>query len=74
MPIVRIELWDENTLELKKRLARDVTKAVAVNVKCPEQAVTVIITEVPKDNWSIGAETATDYCKRLGIPAGKGNS
>ncbi|MDD5258341.1 MAG: tautomerase family protein [bacterium] len=67
MPMVRIELWDQNDADFKRKLARDVTKVVAENVKCPEQAVSVVITEVPKENWAIGGELATDYCQRLGI-------
>jgi 4-oxalocrotonate tautomerase len=67
MPMVRIEVWDKNEALSKKKLAKDVTKVVADNVKCPENAVTVIITEVSKDNWATGGEMATDYCQRMGI-------
>ena len=63
MPIVRIEVWEARTRDSKKKLVKDVTKAVAENVGCPQKAVTVVITEVPKDNWSAGGTLSSDCFK-----------
>jgi 4-oxalocrotonate tautomerase len=67
MPIVRVEIWNNESAEFKRKLAQDVTSVVARHIGCPGQAVTVIFTEVPKENWAIGGELATDLCERLKI-------
>ncbi len=56
MPIVRVEVWKGRSQEVKKALANDVTAAVVKNIGCQSEAVTVIIDEVEKENWFIGAQ------------------
>ncbi|MBN1824018.1 MAG: 2-hydroxymuconate tautomerase family protein [Endomicrobiales bacterium] len=63
MPIVRVEIWEGRNRELKKNLSKDITQAMVKHLGCPEKAVSVVITDVPKDNWAIGGELASDAFK-----------
>jgi 4-oxalocrotonate tautomerase len=60
MPVVRIEIWEKQSAEFKRNMAKDITKIVTEHVKCPDKAVTVIFEEIPKENWAIGGELACD--------------
>jgi 4-oxalocrotonate tautomerase len=60
MPLVTIDIWEGRTVEQKRELARAVTSAVVGALGCPEEAVEVIIRDVPKINWAIGGKLASD--------------
>jgi len=60
MPLVTIDIWEGRTVEQKRKLVRAVTSAVAGAIGCPEEAVEVIIRDVPKINWATGGELASD--------------
>jgi len=51
MPVVKIGLWAGRDKETKKKLIENVTKTVCETVGCPQQAVIVIIEDIPKENW-----------------------
>lgn len=60
MPIVRIEMWAGRPAETKKKLIENVTKTVCDTVGCPSEAVTVVITDIPKENWGQAGKPAND--------------
>lgn len=60
MPIVRVELWKGRDKETKADLIKKVTAAVSESVNCPQKAVTVVITDIEKENWGQGGEQASD--------------
>ncbi len=60
MPLVRVEIWSGRTPEVKKQLAEAITNAVVEHIGCTAQGVTVIIDEVPKENWVIGGKTCQE--------------
>ena len=51
MPIVKIEMWSGRDAATKDKLIQNVTKTVCDTVKCPPEAVTVVIEDIPKENW-----------------------
>ncbi|MFH1387419.1 MAG: tautomerase family protein [bacterium] len=51
MPIVKIGLWAGRDKETKKKLIESVTKSVCDTVKCPPEAVIVVLEDIPKENW-----------------------
>jgi len=60
MPFVTIDIWEGRTVEQKRKLAMAVTSAVAEAIGCPEEAVEIVIRDVPKINWSTGGKLACD--------------
>lgn len=60
MPFVTIDIWEGRTVEQKRKLARAITSAVAEAIGCPEEAVEIVIRDVPKTNWSTGGKLACD--------------
>lgn len=51
MPHVIIKLLAGRSEEQKTRLAEEVTKAVMAGTNCAEQAVSVSIQDIAKDDW-----------------------
>lgn len=51
MPVVKIEMWAGRDEKAKDKLIQNVTKTVCETIGCPPEAVTVIINDVPKENW-----------------------
>lgn len=60
MPIVQVEILEGRSIEQKRKLAEKVTDAVVESINCPRDAVSVIIREMKKDNYSIGGTLWTD--------------
>jgi 4-oxalocrotonate tautomerase len=60
MPIVEVYLWEGRDKDTKKKLVEKVTDAVVDVIKCPKEAVTVLISESPKDNWGLGGKLASE--------------
>ena len=58
MPIVRIELWPGRDTATKEKLIKKITQDVSEIAKCPTEAVTVVIQDIPKENWGIAGEQA----------------
>ena len=51
MPIVRIEMWPGRTQIAKNQLMTDMVDVVVKNCGCPASAVTVVLTEIPREQW-----------------------
>lgn len=62
MPIVRVEMWSGRSHECKVKLAKAITDVVVKELACPVQAVTVVLEEVPKENWVIGGQACVEPC------------
>ncbi len=59
MPIVRIGMWSGRDAATKEKLIQNVTNTICDTVKCPPEAVTVIIDDIPKENWGIAGKPAS---------------
>ncbi|MFH1783436.1 MAG: 2-hydroxymuconate tautomerase [bacterium] len=60
MPIVTIEMFEGRSVEQKKKTAKEVTKVVAGGVGCTENDVIVLFRDIPKQNWAMGGELASE--------------
>jgi len=58
MPIIKVEMWAGRDKETKKKLIENVTKTVCETIKCPPEAVIVVIEDIPKENWGQKGEQA----------------
>lgn len=60
MPIVQIELLEGRTVEQKRVLAEKVTEAIMEAVSCPKEAISIIIRDMPKENYAKAGVLAID--------------
>ncbi|MEM2405220.1 MAG: 2-hydroxymuconate tautomerase family protein [Candidatus Methanomethylicia archaeon] len=67
MPVVHVYVWSGFSSEAKKKVIADITKAF-VELGIPFEAVEVIIHEVPKENWGVGGEQASEKLKHVKPP------
>lgn len=62
MPVVNVSLWKGRDLETKEKIIEGITK-VFTDLGIPADEVTVILNEIPKENWGIGGEQASKKFK-----------
>ncbi len=55
VPVVQVNVWSGISSENKKKIVEGITK-VFVDIGIPPQAVTIIISEAPKENWALGGK------------------
>ena len=64
MPIVHVNVWKGFGQEKAKTVIQKITK-VFVDLGIPEQAVEVIVYEIPKSHWGIGGVPASEKFKDI---------
>jgi 4-oxalocrotonate tautomerase len=64
MPIVHVNVWEGFGKEKTKTVIKKITK-IFVDLGIPEQAVDVIVHEIPKSQWGIGGEPASEKFKDM---------
>ncbi|MEM2913629.1 MAG: 2-hydroxymuconate tautomerase family protein [Candidatus Bathyarchaeia archaeon] len=67
MPIVHVYVWSGFSSEAKRKVIAGVTNVFA-ELDIPPEAVEVVIHEVPKENWGIGGERASERLKHVKTP------
>jgi 4-oxalocrotonate tautomerase len=63
MPIVHVEMWEGRTKEEKAEIAKAFADDLMRIFKCREEAITIIFTDVSKENWAKGGTLACDLGK-----------
>ena len=58
MPVVHVYWWSGRSTETKEKVIQGITKAF-VETGVPAKAVSIIIHDIPKENWGIGGEQAS---------------
>ncbi|MCS7114544.1 MAG: 2-hydroxymuconate tautomerase family protein [Nitrososphaerota archaeon] len=67
MPVVHVNVWKGFSDEAKKRVIEGITR-VFTELGVPAEAVEIIIHEVPKENWGVGGQQASERFKQVRIP------
>jgi 4-oxalocrotonate tautomerase len=67
MPIIHVYVWKGFSKEAKKKVMAGMTR-VFVDLGVPAGAVEVVIHEVPKEDWGVGGERASEKLKHAHIP------
>ena len=62
MPIIHVNVWKGFGEERVKTVIKNITK-VFVDLNVPQQAVEVIVHEIPRTHWGIGGESASEKFK-----------
>lgn len=60
MPIIRVETWAGLPKEKKQEFVETMTRESVRILDCPPEAVTVIIDEIPKENWGAAGELCSE--------------
>jgi len=60
MPIFRVETWAGIGKEKKRDLVETLTREAVRILECPSEAVTVIIEEIPKENWGAAGQLCSE--------------
>ncbi len=60
MPVVIVEMLDEQPMEKKRQLAEDLTQAF-VKIGVPAEAVHIIMRENPKSCWADAGKLCSDF-------------
>ena len=60
MPVVTVEMWAGRTVEQKKALIADITKAMITHANVKPTHLHVIIYDVEKENWGRGGVIASE--------------
>ena len=58
MPIAQINILEGRSDEQKETLIREVTDAISRSLGAPVESVRIIITEMPKQHFGIGGQSA----------------
>jgi len=67
VPVVHVMVWKGFSNAAKKRVISGITN-VFVEIGVPREAVEVILHEVPKENWGVGGEQASEKLKDVKVP------
>ncbi|MDH4122968.1 MAG: tautomerase family protein [Thermoplasmata archaeon] len=67
MPVVIVNMYAGRDRETKRRIAEGITE-VFEKENVPRDAVTVIMNDVPKDNWANSGRLASDLQKCVDAP------
>ena len=67
MLIVHVYMWIGKPREVKERIVKGIT-GVFKEVRIPREAVEVVIHEVPRENWDVGGEPASEELKEKRSP------
>lgn len=67
MPIVHVYVWSGVSKEAKEKIIKGITK-VFEELGIPGHAVEVVILEVPRENWGVGGEIASEKFKEARPP------
>jgi 4-oxalocrotonate tautomerase len=68
VPIIRIELIEGRTPELKQELIRRVTDAVATTLAVQPAQVRVLLYELPPEHWAVGGQSKAAQAAGDGAP------
>jgi len=59
MPVVLVNMYAGRDIDTKRRIVQGITRVFEAE-KIPRDAVTVILNEIPKDNWGDAGKLASD--------------
>jgi 4-oxalocrotonate tautomerase len=55
LPVVQVSVWTGISEENKKKIVEGITNVIA-ELGVPKEAITIIIYEVPKNDWASGGQ------------------
>ncbi len=63
MPVVHVEMWEGRTKEEKAEIAKSFADDLIRILKCRQESINIIFTDVKKENWAKGGTLVCDLGK-----------
>ena len=60
MPTLRVELMEGRTVEQKRQLTSELTKACVEVLQCKPEAVDILFYDIKRHDWATGGELWSD--------------
>lgn len=60
MPVITVDMWAGRGVEEKRALVQELTDAYVRTTGGKPEGVYVVIRDVPKENWGMAGELASD--------------
>jgi len=60
MPVIRVEMFSGRSIEEKRSIAKELTDAFLRTGGGKPEGVTVILTDVDKEDWAVGGQLVAD--------------
>ncbi len=60
MPVVEIKLFEGRSVEIKRRIAKEVTEILVKHLQIPEDAVIIIFEDIKKENFAQAGRLAVE--------------
>ena len=60
MPVVNVQMWEGRTKEEKAEVAKASADDLVRILKCRQESITIIFSDVKKENWAKGGTLACD--------------
>ena len=60
MPVIQIDLLKGKTIEQKRTLVKKITTACVEALYCPADAVTIVLRDMEKTDYSLGGQLFAD--------------
>ena len=61
MPFVEIKIFEGHSLERKRKIAAEVTTAIASTAEISEDLVQIVFQDVSKSDWGAGGKICSDF-------------
>lgn len=59
MPVVHVYMWAGRSEEVKGKIIEGITRVFTENLGIPAEAVTVVIHDIPRENWGMAGKQAS---------------
>jgi 4-oxalocrotonate tautomerase len=60
MPIVTIQMWEGQSVENKRAMARGITELLTPYMNNKPESIHIVFQEVPLESWASGGELSAD--------------
>ena len=60
MPVITVQMWEGRSVDQKRELVKAITNTMVEVGKTRQEAVRVIIHDIPKHNWGTGGVLASE--------------
>ena len=64
MPVVNIQMFEGRTVEQKRKLVADVTRAICDSLDVTSDRVRIMITDMPRENVAVAGVLNIDTIKK----------